>query len=43
MKTIRWTVIGSGGIADRRAIPALLQDPQNQIVAVMDRNEEGLS
>ena len=40
MKTIRWAVIGSGGIADRRAIPALLQDPQNQIVAVMDRNEE---
>ena len=40
MKTIRWTVIGSGGIADRRAIPALLLNPQNQIVAVMDRNEE---
>lgn len=40
MKTIRWTVIGSGGIADRRAIPALLQNPQNEIVAVMDRNGE---
>ena len=39
MKTIRWGIIGAGGIADRRAIPALLQNPQNQIVAVMDRNE----
>ena len=39
MKTIRWTIIGSGGIADRRAIPALLTDPQNEIVAVMDRKE----
>lgn len=39
MKTIRWTVIGAGGIADRRAIPALLEDGQNRIVAVMDRNE----
>lgn len=39
MKIVRWTVIGSGGIADRRAIPALLQDPQNEIVAVMDRKE----
>ena len=40
METIRWTIIGSGGIADRRAIPALLQDPQNQVVAMMDRKEE---
>ena len=40
MKTIRWAIIGAGGIADRRAIPALLQDPKNQIVAVMDQLEE---
>lgn len=39
MKTVRWTIIGSGGIADRRAIPGLLTDPQNEIVAVMDRKE----
>ena len=34
---IKWTIIGAGGIADRRAIPALLEDPRNEIVAVMDR------
>ncbi|MBQ3133920.1 MAG: Gfo/Idh/MocA family oxidoreductase [Clostridia bacterium] len=39
MNKIRWTVIGAGGIADRRAIPALLEDDQNEIVAVMDRVE----
>ena len=39
MKTVRWAIIGAGGIADRRAIPALLKDPQNEIVAVMDRKE----
>ena len=39
MKTIRWAIIGAGGIADRRAIPALLADPCNQIVAVMDQAE----
>lgn len=36
MKKIKWTVIGAGGIADRRAIPALLEDKNNVIVAVMD-------
>ena len=40
MRTIRWTIIGAGGIADRRAIPAMLLDPQNEIVAVMDKNEQ---
>lgn len=40
MKNIRWAIIGAGGIADRRAIPALLLDPQNQIVAMMDRSAE---
>lgn len=36
MRKIKWTVIGAGGIADRRAIPALLEDKNNVIVAVMD-------
>lgn len=40
MKKIRWSIIGAGGIADRRAIPALLSDPQNEIVAVMDKVPE---
>ncbi len=40
MEKIRWAIIGAGGIADRRAIPALLLDPQNEIVAVMDRVTE---
>ncbi|MBR7132681.1 MAG: Gfo/Idh/MocA family oxidoreductase [Clostridia bacterium] len=37
MKKIKWCIIGAGGIADRRAIPALLCDKQNEIVAVMDK------
>lgn len=40
MNKIRWCIIGAGGIADRRAIPALLEDDQNEIVAVMDRVPE---
>lgn len=39
MKTIKWSVIGAGGIADRRAIPGMLLDPQNELVAVMDTAE----
>lgn len=39
MKTIRWAVIGAGGIADRRAIPGMLLDPRNRLVAVMDLNK----
>ena len=39
MKKIKWCVIGAGGIADRRAIPALIQDKNNVLVAVMDKNE----
>ena len=39
-KKIRWAIIGSGGIADRRAIPALLLDEENEIVAVMDKVPE---
>ena len=33
-----WCVIGAGGIADRRTIPALLTDPNNELVAVMDKS-----
>ncbi len=40
MQKIKWCIIGAGGIADRRAIPALLEDDQNEIVAVMDKNLE---
>ena len=40
MKTIRWAVIGAGGIADRRAIPGMLLDPRNRLVAVMDLNSQ---
>ena len=34
---MKWCIIGAGGIADRRTIPALLKDPDNQLVALMDR------
>ena len=34
---MKWCVIGAGGIADRRTIPALLKDSENELVAVMDR------
>ncbi|MBQ8322737.1 MAG: Gfo/Idh/MocA family oxidoreductase [Clostridia bacterium] len=34
---IKWCVIGAGGIADRRTIPAILKDKDNELVAVMDR------
>ena len=40
MKQIRWCIIGAGGIADRRTIPAILQDPDNKIVAIMDKVPE---
>ncbi len=36
---MKWCVIGAGGIADRRTIPAILSDKENQIVAIMDRVE----
>lgn len=39
-KKVVWCVIGAGGIADRRGIPALLSDPQNELAAVMDRIPE---
>lgn len=34
---IKWCVIGAGGIADRRTIPALLKNENNELVAIMDR------
>ena len=34
---MKWCIIGAGGIADRRMIPALLKSDENQLVAVMDR------
>lgn len=40
MNKTRWCIIGAGGIADRRAIPALLLDPSNEIVALMDKVPE---
>ncbi|MBQ9801817.1 MAG: Gfo/Idh/MocA family oxidoreductase [Clostridia bacterium] len=35
---MKWCVIGAGGIADRRTIPALLTDKNNELVAVMDKS-----
>ncbi len=34
---MKWCVIGAGGIADRRTIPAILKDEENSLSAVMDR------
>ena len=36
---MKWCIIGAGGIADRRTIPAILIDKSNEIVAVADANE----
>ena len=35
---IKWCVIGAGGIADRRTIPALLENKDNVLAAVMEKN-----
>ena len=37
---IKWSVIGAGGIADRRTIPAIMKDEGSEFVAVMDRVPE---
>ncbi len=37
---MKWCVIGAGGIADRRTIPAIIKDEKNELVAVMDKNFE---
>lgn len=34
---IKWCVIGAGGIADRRTIPALVKEAGSELVAVMDK------
>ena len=34
---MKWCIIGAGGIADRRTIPAILEDKSNEIVAIMDK------
>lgn len=36
---IKWCVIGAGGIADRRTIPAILSDKNNKLVAIMEKSE----
>ena len=36
---MKWCVIGAGGIADRRTIPAILKDEKSELVAVMDMVE----
>ena len=40
MTKIKWAIIGAGGIADRRTIPAILKDDNNELVALYDRNKE---
>ncbi len=40
MKTIRWGVIGCGGIALRRTIPGLVLAENSELVAVMDTNPD---
>ena len=37
---MKWTVIGAGGIADRRAIPAIIKDEGSELVAIMERVPE---
>ena len=36
---IKWCVIGAGGIADRRTIPAICKDEGSKLVGVMDKVE----
>ena len=35
--SIKWAIIGAGGIADRRSIPAILKNKDSVLAAVMDR------
>lgn len=37
MNKIKWGIVGAGGIADRRTIPAILKNENSELVAVMDR------
>ena len=34
---VKWCIIGAGGIADRRAIPAILKDKNSRLVGIMER------
>lgn len=38
MKRVRFGVIGAGGIADRRTIPAMIESDKAELIAVMDIN-----
>lgn len=38
MKRLKWGIIGAGGIADRRMIPAMMASPETDLLAVMDIN-----
>lgn len=40
MRKIKWCVIGAGGIADRRTIPAIVSDEGSLLIAVMDKSPE---
>ncbi len=40
MKKISWGIVGAGGIADRRAMPALLKDKNSKLTAIFERREE---
>ena len=37
---IKWCIISAGGIADRRFVPALKNDEENVIVAIMERDRK---
>lgn len=37
---MKWCIIGAGGIADRRTIPAICMDEGSELVAVMDKAEK---
>ena len=41
-QVVRWGIIGAGGIARRRTIPALNLISNAQVTAVMDKNEQVL-
>ncbi len=36
----KWCIVGAGGIADRRMIPAIVKDEKSEMLAVMDQNGE---
>lgn len=40
MRKIKWGVIGCGGIADRRTLPAIMNAKNAELIAVMDVNGE---